>query len=140
MGQVTSSRAENPRCSRARGSPENTQRRLQSGALAYRHAEDGELRILLVSKRRSKQWGIPKGTIAPGLSFGAKAAKEAFEEAGVEGIMSLNSVGVFRAVKRNLRQIKWVPCSDAATELREPMLSDLCRGLAERLAIPSVCR
>jgi hypothetical protein len=33
---------------------------LESGALAYRRRENGELEILLVSKKRSKRWGSPK--------------------------------------------------------------------------------
>jgi len=31
------------------------------GVLAYRRQKQGELQILLVSNKRSKKWGIPKG-------------------------------------------------------------------------------
>ena len=55
---------------------------LEAGVLAYRHSH-GEVEILLVSKKRSKKWGIPKGRVEPHLSFGELASKEAFEEAGV---------------------------------------------------------
>src|ERR1700730_2492830 len=52
---------------------------LESGALAYRRLKNGKLVILLVSKKRSKKWGIPKGRVNASLSFGETAAKEAYE-------------------------------------------------------------
>jgi NUDIX domain len=58
---------------------------LESGVLAFRREENGEPLILLISKRRSKKWGIPKGRAEPYLSLHENAAKEAFEEAGVIG-------------------------------------------------------
>ena len=57
--------------------------------------------MLLITKRRSKNWGIPKGKIAPDLSFSENTAKEAYEEAGVGGQPSPNPVGVFRTKKRS---------------------------------------
>jgi 8-oxo-dGTP pyrophosphatase MutT (NUDIX family) len=136
------------------------QRVLQSGVLAYRRRKDREPEILLVSKRRSKNWGIPKGNVEPQLSFGESAAKEAFEEAGVLGLVSPYPIGVFRARKRlskapshqvievwiyllevtetlsnwpekGKRQIKWVSCETAARHLREPVLAQLCHRLAQ---------
>jgi 8-oxo-dGTP pyrophosphatase MutT (NUDIX family) len=130
---------------------------LESGALAYRRRENGELEILLVSKKRSKRWGIPKGRVNASLSFGETAAKEAFEEAGVIGRVSPNSVGMFRAKKatpipkivevwvyllevdeifdnwpeKEKRQIRWASCKVAARELRNPILTDLCHHLAQ---------
>jgi ADP-ribose pyrophosphatase YjhB (NUDIX family) len=130
---------------------------LESGALAYRRLKNGELLILLVSKKRSKKWGIPKGKVNASLSFGETAAKEAFEEAGVIGRVSLNSIGMFRAKKgtptpktievwvyllevdemlpnwpeKEKRQTRWVSCKVAARELREPVLTDLCHRLAQ---------
>jgi hypothetical protein len=86
---------------------------LESGALAYRRLKNGKLLILLVSKKRSKKWGIPKGKVNASLSLGETAAKEAFEEAGVIGRISPNSVGMFRAKKgtpipKNIEV--WVTC------------------------------
>jgi len=130
---------------------------LESGALAYRRLKNGELLILLVSKKRSKKWGIPKGKVNASLSFGETAAKEAFEEAGVIGRVSPNSIGMFRAKKgtpapktievwvyllevdemlpnwpeKEKRQTRWVSCKVAARELREPVLTDLCHRLAQ---------
>jgi 8-oxo-dGTP pyrophosphatase MutT (NUDIX family) len=56
--------------------------------------------VLLVSKRRSGKWGIPKGRVDGRLTFGEVAAKEAFEEAGIKGRVSPNSIGMFRVEKR----------------------------------------
>jgi ADP-ribose pyrophosphatase YjhB (NUDIX family) len=130
---------------------------LESGALAYRRRKNGEVLILLISKKRSKKWGIPKGRVNASLSFGETAAKEAFEEAGVTGRISPNCIGMFRATKgtptpkhievwvyllevdetvldwpeKDKRQIRWAPCKIAARELREPVLTHLCHRLAQ---------
>jgi ADP-ribose pyrophosphatase YjhB (NUDIX family) len=82
---------------------------LESGALAYRRLKNGKPLILLVSKKRSKKWGIPKGKLNASLSFGETAAKEAFEEAGVMGRVSPNSIGMFRA-KKELPPQKILKC------------------------------
>jgi 8-oxo-dGTP pyrophosphatase MutT (NUDIX family) len=132
--------------------------------LAYRCRKNSEPEILLVSKRRSKKWGIPKGRVEPHLNFGELAAKEAFEEAGVVGYVSQNSVGMFRARRRRKnalsrqiievwvylfevnktrrkwpemqrRQTRWVSCQVAAQQLREPMLTDICHRLAQHASI-----
>jgi ADP-ribose pyrophosphatase YjhB (NUDIX family) len=132
---------------------------LEAGALACRRLKSGELSILLISKRRSGKWGIPKGRVNGRLTFGEVAAKEAFEEAGIKGCVSPNSIGMFRVTKRTpsrehsqivevwvylmevtdslrrwpekgKREIRWVPWETAARQLREPMLADLCQRLA----------
>jgi NUDIX domain len=55
---------------------------LESGVLAFRRADDGDPEVLLISRKRSKKWGIPKGKLVPTLNFAENVAKEAFEEAG----------------------------------------------------------
>lgn len=133
---------------------------LESGVLAFRREDNGDHRILLISRRRSKKWGIPKGRVVPHLSFRENAVKEAFEEAGVVGQVSPFSVGVFRAEKRRAnspepevievwiyllevaemladwperdkRAIRWVSCEAAARRLSEPVLVHLCHRLAQ---------
>jgi 8-oxo-dGTP pyrophosphatase MutT (NUDIX family) len=133
---------------------------LESGALAFRRESNGELLVLLISRKRSKKWGIPKGKVSPHLTFPETAAKEAFEEAGVVGCLSPSSVGMFRATKRSTnsqqrrtievwvyllevtetlpnwpekgeRATRWVPCDVAARQLREPVLAHICRRLAQ---------
>jgi 8-oxo-dGTP pyrophosphatase MutT (NUDIX family) len=135
---------------------------LESGVLAYRRRrKSGEPLILMISKTRSKKWGIPKGKVDPYLNFGEAAAKEAFEEAGLIGQVSPHSIGVFRMRKRSAtnpqvqrivevwiyllevtetlanwpekgkRKIKWVSCEAAARHLKEPLLVQLCHRLAK---------
>jgi len=133
---------------------------LEAGALACRRLKkNGELSILLISKSRSGKWSIPKGRLNGRLTFGEVAAKEAFEEAGIRGYVSPNSIGMFRVKKRTpsrehsqvvevwvylmevtkrvrnwpekgKREIRWVSCETAAQELREPMLAEVCHRLA----------
>jgi 8-oxo-dGTP pyrophosphatase MutT (NUDIX family) len=132
---------------------------LESGVLAYRREDNGDPLVLLISRRRSKKWGIPKGKLVPTLDFPENAAKEAFEEAGVIGYISPASVGIFRARKstssppiqhtievwvyllevtelavdwpeKGKREIRWVTCEAAAQHLREPVLAHLCLRLA----------
>lgn len=132
---------------------------LESGVLAFRREGNGVPLVLLISKRRSKKWGIPKGRAEPHLSLHENAAKEAFEEAGVIGYIAPSSVGMFRAEKatenplrkqvievwvyllevtetlldwpeKRKRTTRWVSCEAAAQQLREPVLTHLCHRLA----------
>jgi 8-oxo-dGTP pyrophosphatase MutT (NUDIX family) len=70
----------------------------QSGVIPFRF-EEGELRLLLITSRRKKHWGIPKGIVESHLSARDSAAQEAFEEAGVRGKVSSGSVGRFEYKK-----------------------------------------
>ena len=56
----------------------------QSSVVPYR-VTNGELQILIVRSSQDKHWVIPKGIADPGRSLQESAAKEAWEEAGVEG-------------------------------------------------------
>ncbi|MBY3125554.1 NUDIX hydrolase [Rhizobium laguerreae] len=67
----------------------------QAGALCYRRSENGGLEILFVGSRRNGRWGIPKGHVEDGEASSAAALREAFEEAGVAGIVDKNLFGTF---------------------------------------------
>lgn len=43
------------------------------------------LQILLISSRKSGEWGIPKGHLEPGMTAAGVASMEAYEEAGLRG-------------------------------------------------------
>jgi 8-oxo-dGTP pyrophosphatase MutT (NUDIX family) len=132
---------------------------LQSGALAFRRLDDGEIAVLLVRKRQSNDWGIPKGKAEPDLSLAENAAKEAFEEAGVKGRIDTHASGTYRTTKRKYglklvvevsvymlevfetakswpekgeREIGWFAPGEAALMLNEPLLAELCAGLARK--------
>jgi phosphohistidine phosphatase len=66
----------------------------QSSVIPYRLRE-GKLEILVISSIRRKHWIVPKGIIDPGMSPQASAAREAREEAGVEGTVADASIGTY---------------------------------------------
>lgn len=74
---------------------------LQTGALPWRLANGGKPEVLLVTGRRSGRWMIPKGWPMMGKSLADAAAREAFEEAGINGRIEQRPLGSFRHVKRN---------------------------------------
>jgi uncharacterized protein len=72
----------------------------QYAALPYRVDEEGKLEILLITSRERRRWVIPKGNPIPSLLNYETAAREAFEEAGVEGGIATEPIGSFRYLKR----------------------------------------
>ena len=66
----------------------------QSSVIPYR-VHDNTLEILIVSSRKNNHWGIPKGIKDPGLTPQDSAAKQAREQAGVEGNVSDAALGVY---------------------------------------------
>jgi 8-oxo-dGTP pyrophosphatase MutT (NUDIX family) len=69
--------------------------RLQVATLCYRRTKSGRLRILLVTSRETRRWIIPKGWTATRLPADQAAAIEAWEEAGVRGVLLVPSIGFF---------------------------------------------
>jgi uncharacterized protein len=57
----------------------------QVGALPYRFCSDGAIEVLLITSRATGRWIIPKGNPIPRLKAHQAAAREAFEEAGING-------------------------------------------------------
>lgn len=70
----------------------------QSAALPYRR-EAGRLEVLIISSSRKNHWVLPKGICEPGLSAADSAAKEAWEEAGINGRIDGVSIGRFHQEK-----------------------------------------
>ncbi len=133
---------------------------LQIAALPVMRAEDGTLRILLVTSRETRRWIIPKGWPMKKLPDHEAASKEAREEAGVVGTVGREPVGVYLYWKRRVahfdlcrvsvyllaveRQLKkwrekgqresaWFSVDQAANLVDEPGLSDLIRRLPSLL-------
>jgi 8-oxo-dGTP pyrophosphatase MutT (NUDIX family) len=73
----------------------------QVGALCVCGADDGALRVLLVTSRETGRWVIPKGWLAKGLREHKSAAREAMEEAGVSGRIWTEPIGSYRYFKRD---------------------------------------
>ena len=126
----------------------------QSGVIPYR-IKNGEMKILLVTTIRKKNWIIPKGFIEYHLSPFKSAKKEAFEEAGVRGSNSTKILGSYMVYKngselltkvysmrvtavykdypeKNLRKRKWLPVADAAKKVSIPEVATMIRKMNRR--------
>src|ERR1700686_822177 len=88
---ATKAKAESPKVKKARGPAV----RLQYGALPYQETKAAGLEILLVTTRQKKRWIIPKGWPIKGMSRCESAAREAYEEAGVRGIVGRKPIGMY---------------------------------------------
>jgi len=56
-------------------------------------------KIVLVTSRKKKRWIIPKGIIEKNMTPWDSAAKEAFEEAGLLGVVESKKIGTFKHEK-----------------------------------------
>ena len=70
----------------------------QSAVIPYR-INNRHIEILIISSSNNKHWVVPKGIKEPGLTAQESAAKEAWEEAGVEGKVGDASLGHFNYIK-----------------------------------------
>jgi 8-oxo-dGTP pyrophosphatase MutT (NUDIX family) len=75
-------------------------KRVQYAALPYRLRGTLRPEVMLVTSRGSRQWIIPKGWPHKGRAPHRSAAREAFEEAGVVGVIDRRPVGSFPYEKR----------------------------------------
>jgi phosphohistidine phosphatase len=115
---------------------------------------EGRLEILVVGSSKCKHWVVPKGIQEPGLTPQASAAKEALEEAGVEGVVASQPIGRYEYEKwgavcsvavypmevtgsipdaqwpERHRRRRWLSPQEAVVLLREPALGPMIRALA----------
>ncbi len=68
----------------------------QSGVIPYRLDGNGEPELLLVTSTSGARWVVPKGHVEPDLTPRASAVKEAFEEAGVIGVVDEPAIALLR--------------------------------------------
>jgi len=132
-------------------------KRSQVAALPWR-GEGEALRILLVSSRETRRWVIPKGWSMKGKTDSAAAAQEAYEEAGLDGVISDTAIGEYEYLKRlksgaarlvkvdvyplhvtgcreawpekGQRTLEWMTPVEAALAVQEPQLRDLIARFA----------
>lgn len=130
--------------------------RMQYAALPYR--DEGELEVLLVTSRETRRWIIPKGWPMASRHAWESAAREALEEAGVEGAVSHTPVGTYIYDKRlaggvlvpcsvevfalkvarqrkqwrekDQREVRWVPIAEAIEMVQEQGLKIILRAFA----------
>ena len=126
----------------------------QSAAIPVRRSADG-LEVLLVTSRNGKRWIVPKGIVEKELSPAQSAAKEAWEEAGVRGVVRTAAVGRYAYEKwggtcrvevflleveemaddwpESERERRWVSAAEAAATVEETDLRALLRKTEELL-------
>ncbi len=66
----------------------------QSSVIPWR-IKNGKVEILVILSSKKKHWVVPKGIWEPGLTAPESAAKEALEEAGVEGLVADAVIGSY---------------------------------------------
>lgn len=119
----------------------------QSGVIPYRRTSR-EIEVLLITSSRRRRWTIPKGFVKTGLSPLDSAGEEAWEEAGVRGVVSQAPIGRYSYTKRALplsvtvfsmrvetifevwpenwkRQRKWMSLAESIAIIEEPGLRNL---------------
>ena len=127
----------------------------QYAALPYIVFRD-HIKVLLITRRRSKRWIIPKGWPEDHLIPSKLAALEAFEEAGLKGRIGKHKIGNFNYIKRldddhsvicdvdvfplkvtaqyldfpekGQRELRWLKLKKAAQLIEEKELAALIRG------------
>jgi 8-oxo-dGTP pyrophosphatase MutT (NUDIX family) len=139
-------------------------KRVQYAALPYRPKGAAGTEVMLVTSRGRQRWIIPKGWPHTGRAPCDSAAREAFEEAGVLGLVGRRSLGSFRYKKRlkkgrvalcdvhvfplnvarqrqqwpekNQRDIKWVSVKEAAATVQNVRLREIIRRWAQMATAP----
>ena len=134
--------------------------RRQIAALCWRKKRGG-IEVLLITSRETGRWVIPKGWPMDGRQSHEAAAIEAWEEAGVQGLVQEKSLGVFgydklypakpsvfcevevfplrvskllaKFPERDQRRRKWFSAQKAAKSVAEPELAKLILLAADML-------
>lgn len=134
--------------------------RRQVAALPFRRNSDGTFEILLVTSRESRRWVIPKGWPMKGRKPYDAAAREAYEEAGLVGLIGKRPLGFYLYEKRlknrdavlcqvkvfplevrkqlkhwpeqHEREGRWFTPSEAAEAVAEAGLSGIIRAALKR--------
>ncbi|HEX3146530.1 MAG TPA: NUDIX hydrolase [Gemmataceae bacterium] len=105
-------------------------------------------RVGLVTSSSGRRWVIPKGMIEPGSTAGESALEEAWEEAGLVGVLGREPVGSYLYEKygrthhvlvfllqvteeamewpeRDVRRREWVDPNEAIERVDEPGLKEI---------------
>ena len=96
----------------------------QAGVIAVR---DGL--ICVVSSRSGKRWVVPKGCLEPGKTAAEIALQEAWEEAGLVGILQPDPVGTYFYEKAGFTchvTIYWMNVTDTADRWPEHDFRERC--------------
>lgn len=98
----------------------------QYGAVCWRRI-GARLEVLLITSRETGRWVIPKGWPIAGMTPADSAAREAYEEAGVEGSPAATCIGLYgydKAFDRASNAPSSRPCVVAVYPLQVKSLRD----------------
>lgn len=127
----------------------------QAAAIPLRRMR-GELQVCLIRRKGSKSWGIPKGLVDPGETRKETALNEAWEEAGLSGVVVGDSLGRYTYQKWDttltvavylmqvisqearwdedvFRERRWTPFDDAVALLKRHPVHPLLRRARRRI-------
>ncbi len=132
--------------------------RRQVAALPIRRGKNGAIEVLLITSRCTGRWLVPKGWTCRRLKDHQAAAREARQEAGVDGKIVSRPIGCYRYFKTEMgldspievavyvlnvkkqlkrwrekdeRQRAWFSPLEAASMVIEPGLAELIFGMRE---------
>lgn len=127
----------------------------QSAVIPVRGRGDA-LRVLMITSRTKKRWVIPKGIVESDLTPAASAAKEALEEAGIDGLVRPEPIGSYEYEKwggtcvvkvfvmevetvhdqwlESFRERAWVSLDEAVGRVKEVELQKILRLVPAFLA------
>ena len=129
----------------------------QSSVIPFRVTDGAGVEILVIDSSKNHHSVVPKGIHDPGLSPQESAAKEAWEEAGVEGEVLDQPLGEYRYEKwgaectvtvypmrvermvpeaewkESHRGRRWLSPEEAATDLKQRDLAPMVLDLAEQM-------
>jgi len=114
--------------------------------MPYRFDGEAGVEVLLVTSRETGRWIIPKGWPIKGFkpSDYETAAREAYEEAGVRGLVSERSLGHYLYEKRMEDRVTSFPCevqvfpSLVKAQLQSRSSSSALASLRSGVSKPSV--
>jgi 8-oxo-dGTP pyrophosphatase MutT (NUDIX family) len=112
--------------------------------------------LCLITSRTRKRWIVPKGCLEPNKTLDEIALQEAWEEAGLVGVLEPKPVGSYSYEKSGnwycvtvflmdvtqisdewpekfMRSRRWVSPSQALSEVKEPGLRRLLRRVLNRV-------
>jgi 8-oxo-dGTP pyrophosphatase MutT (NUDIX family) len=118
-----------------------------------------EMEVLLITSSRRRRWTIPKGFVKTEVAVAASAAEEAWEEAGIRGVVSQVPIGSYVYSKRSLllsvgvfsfqvvevldvwpeqwkRQRQWMSLAEAVASIEEPGLRAVIEKFGTAFAEP----
>ena len=114
-------------------------------------------KICMVTSSNGRRWVVPKGMIEPGQTAGETALQEAWEEAGIAGVLHSEPIGLYVYEKNGslchvtvflmqvteeandwpeslIRTREWVQTDEAISRVREQGLRDI---LAAVMPVPA---